>query len=188
MSIDNISMTINGAELNISNANQDQLLKIIKALSNEPIKAEDKPEVVIKKKTSEKSRVKSVSLRNRVRPRIENYQLSSNVVAIDDDFDIDAAINHKIVSKSFDTGKAISKKSKQLEARREIVWVLTINGNTPLSVSDICQPLTEKLNLSFAAISNYVSQCARLGVLAKNEVEHTYYLSEWFIEKIRGDL
>ncbi|MGO2507183.1 MAG: hypothetical protein ACTH7L_13875 [Psychrobacter alimentarius] len=188
MSIENISMTIDGVEMSIKNATSKQLADIFAAFHKEVSKPE--PEVVErspipKKKTSEKSRIKSVSLRNRVRPKIENYQLGSSVVTIDDGFDIDAAINHKIVSKSFDTGKALSKSSKQLEARREIVWVFAINHNTPLNISDICQPLTEKLNLSFAAISNYVSQCSRLGVLAKDEKEHTYYLSEWFIGKVQ---
>ncbi len=185
MSTNKINVIINGSELSIDNPSADQLTAIISALNNQQktIKTET-ANAPKREKTSQESRAKSVKVRNRARAKVENHQLNSDRIAIYEDFDIEKAVNSKTLAKSFDTGKLLSKSSKQLKARQEVVWLFADNGNKPLTVSGICEPISKQLNLTFAATSNYISQCARLGVLAKDKDNSTYYLSRWFIEQV----
>ena len=174
MSIEIVNMKINGAEASLGNVSEKQLLDVIKVLSrNESSQKVSQPE--------KKERLK----RSRVGAPVGNYQYESTPTPIDDRFDIELAISSRVLAKSFDSGKILPAESKQLQARREVVWVFVDNGNKALGVDDICKGFCESLSLTPRAASNYISQCARLGVLAKDKSGKnvTYFLSSWFINQ-----
>ncbi len=176
MSTNKISVVINGSELNIENPNAEQLSAIISALSGDNKKPE--PASTVTKKSSTKQ------MRERARSAISSFQYESKATIIGSGFSIDKALSLPLLSFSFDNGGQLKSSSKQVKARREIVFIFAASNNKPLAVEGICEPLIKSLGLSSPAASNYISQCARLGVLAKNQNNNTYHLSEWFIEQV----
>lgn len=175
MSIENISMTIDGVEMSIKNATSKQLADIFAAFHKEVSKPEP---VAVKKSSSLKEK------RSRARSAVGSFQYENRPVVIGTGFSIDKALSLQLLTYSFDSGGQLKDDSKQVKARKEIVWIFTANGNKSLVVNDICEPLIKSLGLSSPAASNYISQCARLGVLAKNQNNSTYHLSKWFIEQV----
>lgn len=176
MSTNKINVVINGSELSIENPSSEQLSAIINALSRD----DKKPAPVIK--TTKKPDLKEV--RSRARAAVSSFQYENKPVAIGAGFNLDKALSLDLLSYSFDSGGQLKDESKQVKARKEIVWIFASSGNNPLVVNDICEPLIKSLSLSSPAASNYISQCARLGVLAKNQNDNTYHLSKWFIEQV----
>lgn len=176
MSTNKINVVINGSELSIENPNSEQLSAIINALSR------DNKKPAPASKPTKKPSLKEA--RNRARAAVSNFQHENKPVIIGTGFSIDKALSLDLLNYSFDNGKQLKDESKQVKARKEIVWIFTANSNKSLAVNDICEPLIKSLGLSSPAASNYISQCARLGVLAKNQNDNTYHLSKWFIEQV----
>ena len=176
MSTNKINVVINGSELSIENPSSEQLSAIINALSRD----DKKPVPVIR--AAKKPSLKET--RGRARAAVSSFQYEGKPVVIGTGFSIDKALSLELLNYSFDSGGQLKDESRQVKARKEIVWIFASSGNKPLAVNDICEPLIKSLGLSSPAASNYISQCARLGVLAKNQNDNTYHLSKWFIEQV----
>lgn len=181
MNIDNISLSINEVELELKNATPEQLFSVIKVISGDVKRSNHSSNSNETKKPKKKK-----SLRQRYRgKKTSNYQFESQARSLNDNFDIDAAFQIPALNLSIDSGNPLGIESKQLSSRKDIVWIFACNGNQPLTNGDIFKEIVKNNDdVSLGTVSNYVSQCVRLGVLAKNKVNNTLHLSKWFLDQV----
>lgn len=172
-----INLKINGAELTINNATDEQILSVIRALGNESNQKQD---------SGPADQPTPIKLKIRKRKSLNtNIQEDSAPRPINEFFDIETAINLKCIKKSFDTGRSLDKSSVQLRARQEVIWTFADNNNQPLDRNSVIRNICESLSITPSAASNYVSQSVRLGILTKyTRKNQTYYfLSAWFLSQ-----
>ena len=183
MGIKDISMVINGVKISMESATNAQLTSVISALNNSSdsdLTSRFRSES-IQKKPVFKSRDKIQ--KSRKRPFINNTQIEDKPTKIKGSLDVDLALNSKMLSRSFDSGKSLPSDSEQLKARQLVVWVFLMNDNQSLPYSKMLEALNKEYKGSLQALKTYISQCARLGVLAKNTETGGYHLSNIFISR-----
>ncbi len=178
MSIQSINIVTENGEVSAKNLNEKQLISILNVLNVEPKKPLNKPNLA-KKPAKRKVRNKYKG------KRICNNQFEMRAKPITDDFDIDKALSLSIIKTSIDTGNQLTEKSKQVEQRRNIITCLVFNENKPMTQFEILNLYAENYEInSHSAISNYISQLSRLGVLAKNTKNNKFHLSRYFLDMV----
>lgn len=202
MSIENISMVINGLDVNIKNASPEQLVNVISALnsSNKPAIIEKKPQPkTVAVKSSHRAQTKSEIKRKKIRSDLSNHQIEKTPIFLSDYFPTEQklskafskATTHKITHLSLDSGQPFKGDSKQVVARQSIMFHLFRADNESKDVHELHDLLYKHSDLSkptVGAVGNYLAQCSRLGILAKTTSGKgaKYHLSAWFLEQLEG--
>ena len=200
MSIENISMVINGLNVSIENASPEQLVRVIEALNKSSDVPQATKEVLVSSsvsKSAHRAQTKSEVRRKKIRNNLSNFQVEETPILIKDFFvtaeresiAFKQAVKNKFVLMSLDSGKPFSKDSKQVVARQAIIYQLFQSDNNSKTLHDFHELMSghKKLNQpSIGAIGNYLAQCSRLGILAKTTSGKgaKYHLSAWFLEQI----
>lgn len=194
MSIENISMTVNGVEVSLKNVTPTQLSTIVEALSKSGLQS--KPAIGI----TESIPAKNAKQRKRKNTGaiLANYQIEKTPLRLRDYFKtglndvVVRAKSNDVLRVSIDTGKLLDIDSVQVSMRFSIIFYFFRQDNESKNTAAIYQGLfgeDRAENPSYSAVSNYVSQCARLGILAKTTSGKGayYHLSAWFLEQLESN-